>query len=68
MIYKCAFCNKEESMQKWFVCPGTVYRPNMYSVCDDHKDLSLKWEDVYPDHLGMSVLKHHDKTEDSTDE
>lgn len=48
-------------MFKYFGCPGISWRPNMYSVCEEHKDLSLKWEDVYPIDGELPVRRHEDK-------
>lgn len=61
MIYRCAFCESPAYMSKWFLCPGTVYRPNEYSVCEKHQDLYLTWEDVYPDPIGPAIVRHEDK-------
>lgn len=61
MGYPCAFCSEDGSMQKWFVCPSTQWRPNMYTVCENHKDKYLKWDDVYPSYDCLPVTRHEDK-------
>lgn len=49
MSLKCAFCDKDGYKPKWFVCPARVYKPNQYLVCEEHQDLNLTYDDVYPD-------------------
>lgn len=66
MKSKCAFCDKPEYMPKWFVCPSYIYRPNLYSVCEEHQNLSLTWDDVYPDEGGPAITRHEYKTGSST--
>jgi hypothetical protein len=58
MTYKCAFCDKEEVMPKWFVIPGHIIKPNQYSVCEDHLDLSLGYYDVYPNDQERPITRH----------
>ena len=65
---KCAFCDKPEFLPRWFGCPLEVYRPNQYSVCEDHQNLFLTWNDVYPDVNGPAVTRHEYKAENSTDD
>ena len=57
-MYACAFCSKDSKLYKYFICPSHIYRPNMYSVCDEHKELSLKYEDVYPSDGCKPIIKH----------
>jgi len=61
MKYPCAYCDHPGTIEKWFACPGVVYRPNAYLVCVAHKDEWLTWEEVYPDECGEPVLKHMPK-------
>lgn len=60
-MYKCAFCQQPGPIEKFFGCPGTVYRPNMYTVCDEHKEMHLTWEDVYPTDDCKPITRHEDK-------
>jgi len=60
-MYKCAFCNKDGGMFKWFVIPGHIIKPNQYSVCYGHKDLSLYYYDVYPNDQEKPITRHEDK-------
>jgi hypothetical protein len=61
MTYTCAFCNKSQYREKWFGLPGHIYRPNQYSVCEDHQDLFLTYEDVYKFDDDAPITKHADK-------
>ena len=61
IMFRCAFCDSRETIDKYFVCPGYIYRPNMYSTCDKHKNLSLKYEDVYRDDSSPPITRHEDK-------
>ncbi len=65
MTYKCAFCDKDEYSPKWFVNPTTIVgMPTQYSVCKDHKDLSIDYYDVYPDGLDNPITRHEYKLKD----
>lgn len=61
MAYPCAFCSQPGTIERFFVCPGNIWRPNMYSVCKQHKDLCLKWEDIYPTDDCKPITRHEDK-------
>lgn len=65
-MFKCAFCEKPqwEYGERWFVCPSSIYRPNQYSVCEEHDKLSLKYEDVYLDD-GTIIIRHEDKVKNN---
>lgn len=60
-MYPCAFCSNISARDKWFVCPSTIFRPNMYSVCEEHVDLSLNWNDVYPTDGCKPITRHEHK-------
>lgn len=49
MTYSCAFCEKPGYYQKYFVCPSTIWRPSMYTICKEHHDQSISYYDVYPE-------------------
>lgn len=59
--YRCAFCDDRGIHEKWFSCPSTIWRPNMYTVCDAHKDMYLSWNDVYPAEQEKAVTRHEYK-------
>lgn len=60
-MLQCAFCDSTETIDRYFVCPSYIYRPNMYSTCDKHKHLFLKYEDVYKDSASAPITRHEDK-------
>ena len=60
-IYRCAFCDKPEYKPKWFVIPGYVIKPNEYSVCEAHQNLSLTYDDVYPNDQSHPITRHEYK-------
>ena len=66
MTFKCAFCDKDEWQGKWFVCPGAVYRPNQYSVCEEHQNMSLRYEDVYKSNDAPPIIRHEYKLKENS--
>jgi hypothetical protein len=54
----CDFCSNTGTIQKFFICPSSVFRPNMYTVCDKHQDKELKYEDVYPKKGCAPITQH----------
>lgn len=48
-MVKCLKCGKDASNQhdKYFVVPGFIMVPNCYRTCEEHKDIMIKFEDVY---------------------
>lgn len=61
MEFSCAFCSQPGTIDRFFVCPGHIWRPNMYSVCSARKYIYLKWEDVYPTDDCKPIIRHEDK-------
>lgn len=61
IMYHCAFCERPGNIDKYFVCPSHIWRPNMYSVCENHQTMSLQWHDVYPAENCQPITRHEDK-------
>ncbi len=62
-MYKCAFCDNPEYERKYFVIPGHIIKPNQYSVCENHRDCSLLYYDVYTNDQAKPITKHKAKDE-----
>jgi len=46
---KCLICGDNAMHQKFMGIPGYIMVPNMYFLCDKHKEEFIKFEDVYND-------------------
>lgn len=48
-LYDCLKCGKKVSNihQKWFAIPHDIWVPANYFLCDEHKNLEYKFEDIY---------------------
>jgi len=60
-MYQCAFCSSTKTRDKYFCCPSSIWRPNMYSVCAQHEHMTLSWEDVYPTEDCKPITRHESK-------
>lgn len=45
--WKCYFCGKLATHSKHIGCPSTVIVPNEYLLCDDCKDKTIGYDDIY---------------------
>lgn len=60
---ECLNCGKEVrnlNNQRWFVNPCKMIVPCSYLLCDEHKDLSYFFEDVYDIKDGNPTRKEID--------
>lgn len=44
---KCFYCHNVATITKFIGVPGYIMVPNMYGLCDSHKEKEIKFEDIY---------------------
>ncbi len=65
-MFDCLACGREvdNTRPRFFVCPGMIMVPNEYYLCDDHKDRTYTFEDIYnKDATRKKVIGHGRKRE-----
>jgi hypothetical protein len=47
---KCLYCGKVATHTKYMVIKGYIIVPNAYDLCDEHKEKTLSYDDIYDEH------------------